>query len=78
MASYFFVGVIPCLLQAQLLDLREELCEVQANKSILEKELHNQLLQFHAVQLQLHAKTGQTVESDAIKKKLVGVFFLCA
>ncbi|XP_071818849.1 Golgi-associated PDZ and coiled-coil motif-containing protein-like isoform X3 [Apostichopus japonicus] len=56
--------------EAQLLDLREELCEVQANKSILEKELHNQLLQFHAVQLQLHAKTGQTVESDAIKKKL--------
>lgn len=57
-------------LEAQLLDLREELCEVQANKSILEKELHNQLLQLHAVQLQLHAKTGQTVESDAIKKKL--------
>ena len=52
-------------------NLRADLCEVRATKSILEKELHNQLLQLHAVQLQLHAQSGQKVDSDAIKKKLV-------
>ncbi|XP_019647839.1 PREDICTED: Golgi-associated PDZ and coiled-coil motif-containing protein-like [Branchiostoma belcheri] len=57
-------------LEAQLVDLRSDLCEVRATKSILEKELHNQLLQLHAVQLQLHSKSGVHVDSDAIKAKL--------
>jgi len=39
----------------------------------LEKEVHDQLLQLHAVQLQLHAKTGQSVDSGAIKAKLVSM-----
>ncbi|XP_077977664.1 Golgi-associated PDZ and coiled-coil motif-containing protein-like [Glandiceps talaboti] len=57
-------------LEAQVMNLRTDLCEVRATKSVLEKELHNQLLQLHAVQLQLHAKSGQVVDSDAIKAKL--------
>ncbi|XP_033635910.1 Golgi-associated PDZ and coiled-coil motif-containing protein-like [Asterias rubens] len=57
-------------LEAQVMNLRADVCEVRATKSILEKELHTQLLQLHAVQLQLHAKTGQSVDSDAIKKRL--------
>ncbi|XP_071955854.1 Golgi-associated PDZ and coiled-coil motif-containing protein-like isoform X2 [Antedon mediterranea] len=56
--------------EAQIMNLRADLCEVQATKAVLEKELHNQLLQLHAVQLQLHVSTGQNVDSDAIKAKL--------
>ncbi|CAJ0961674.1 unnamed protein product [Ranitomeya imitator] len=56
--------------QAQLVDLKSELTETQAEKVVLEKEVHDQLLQLHAVQLQLHAKTGQNVDSGAIKAKL--------
>ncbi|NXG50637.1 GOPC protein, partial [Psilopogon haemacephalus] len=58
-------------LEAQLVDLKSELTETQAEKAVLEKEVHDQLLQLHAVQLQLHAKTGQSVDSGAIKAKLV-------
>lgn len=57
-------------LEAQLVDLKSELTETQAEKAVLEKEVHDQLLQLHAVQLQLHAKTGQSVDSGAIKAKL--------
>lgn len=64
--------------QAQVLDLRSDLYEVRATKSILEKELHNMLLQLHTAQLQLHAKSAGTSKSSdddaaslAIKKKLV-------
>ncbi|CAM5132430.1 unnamed protein product [Natator depressus] len=57
-------------LEAQLVDLKSELTETQAEKVVLEKEVHDQLLQLHAVQLQLHAKTGQSVDSGAIKAKL--------
>ncbi|XP_043930226.1 Golgi-associated PDZ and coiled-coil motif-containing protein [Protopterus annectens] len=57
-------------LEAQLVDLRSELTETQAEKVVLEKEVHDQLLQLHAVQLQLHAKTGQTADSGVIKAKL--------
>ncbi|OXB61953.1 hypothetical protein ASZ78_013998 [Callipepla squamata] len=57
-------------LEAQLVDLKSELTETQAEKAVLEKEVHDQLLQLHAVQLQLHAKTGQNVDSGAIKAKL--------
>ncbi|KAM4693714.1 Golgi-associated PDZ and coiled-coil motif-containing protein isoform 3-T3 [Discoglossus pictus] len=57
-------------LEAQLVDLRSELTETQAEKSVLDKEVHDQLLQLHAVQLQLHSKSGQNVDSGAIKAKL--------
>ncbi|XP_063299555.1 Golgi-associated PDZ and coiled-coil motif-containing protein isoform X3 [Pelobates fuscus] len=57
-------------LEAQIVDLKSELTETQAEKVVLDKEVHNQLLQLHAVQLQLHAKTGQSVDSGAIKAKL--------
>ncbi|XP_021060335.1 Golgi-associated PDZ and coiled-coil motif-containing protein isoform X1 [Mus pahari] len=57
-------------LEAQLVDLRSELTESQAEKVVLEKEVHEQLLQLHSTQLQLHAKTGQSVDSGAIKAKL--------
>ncbi|XP_018118755.1 Golgi-associated PDZ and coiled-coil motif-containing protein isoform X1 [Xenopus laevis] len=57
-------------LEAQLLDMKSELTEVQAEKAVLDKEVHDQLLQLHAVQLQLHSKTGQNVDSGAIKAKL--------
>lgn len=57
--------------KAQLVDLKSELTETQAEKVVLEKEVHDQLLQLHSVQLQLHAKTGQSVDSGTIKAKLV-------
>lgn len=63
----------PDIFQAQLVDLKSELTETQAEKVVLEKEVHDQLLQLHAVQLQLHAKTGQSVDSGAIKAKLVSI-----
>ena len=59
------------IFQAQLVDLKSELTETQAEKAVLEKEVHDQLLQLHAVQLQLHAQTGPNVDSGAIKGKLV-------
>ncbi|KAF7254285.1 Golgi-associated PDZ and coiled-coil motif-containing protein [Varanus komodoensis] len=58
------------IFQAQLVDLKSELTETRAEKAVLEKEVHDQLLQLHAIQLQLHAKTGQNVDSGAIKAKL--------
>lgn len=57
-------------LEAQLLDLRSDLYEVRATKSLMEKELHNLLLQLHACQLQLATKSGHDVDSESIKKKL--------
>uniref|UniRef100_A0A670ICB2 Golgi associated PDZ and coiled-coil motif containing n=1 Tax=Podarcis muralis TaxID=64176 RepID=A0A670ICB2_PODMU len=57
-------------LEAQLVDMKSELTETQAEKAVLEKEVHDQLLQLHAIQLQLHAKTGQSVDSGTIKAKL--------
>lgn len=59
------------VMQAQLVDLRSDLYEVRATKSILEKEVHNLLLQLHSSQLQLHAKSGQNMDSESIQKKLV-------
>ncbi|XP_011667355.1 Golgi-associated PDZ and coiled-coil motif-containing protein isoform X2 [Strongylocentrotus purpuratus] len=57
-------------LEAHILNMRADLCDSKASKTIMEKELHNQLLQLHAVQLQLHSNMGQNVDSEAIKKKL--------
>lgn len=63
------------LTQAQVLDLRQENLELQANKIVLEKELHNMLMQLHSAQLQLQASKGIEVDSESIKKKLVGSYF---
>lgn len=60
-----------CVLQAQLVDLRSELTDVQAEKAVVEKEVHEQLLQLHAMQLKLQAKGGQAVDSDSIKDRMV-------
>lgn len=59
------------IFKAQLVDLKSELTETQAEKVVLEKEVHDQLLQLHSIQLQLHAKTGQSIDSGTIKAKLV-------
>ncbi|XP_056337617.1 Golgi-associated PDZ and coiled-coil motif-containing protein isoform X1 [Danio aesculapii] len=56
--------------EAQLVDLRSELTDVQAEKVVVEKEVHEQLLQLHAMQLKLQAKGGQAVDSDSIKDRM--------
>ncbi|XP_068609875.1 Golgi-associated PDZ and coiled-coil motif-containing protein isoform X2 [Brachionichthys hirsutus] len=56
--------------EAQLVDLRSELTEAKAERTVVEREVHDQLLQLHALQLQLHAKQGQVEDSDAIKDRL--------
>ncbi|XP_063079284.1 Golgi-associated PDZ and coiled-coil motif-containing protein isoform X3 [Engraulis encrasicolus] len=57
-------------LEAQLVDLKSELAEVQGEKSVVEREVHDQLLQLHALQLQLNAKAGQTEDSEDIKDRM--------
>ncbi|XP_056125104.1 Golgi-associated PDZ and coiled-coil motif-containing protein isoform X1 [Rhinichthys klamathensis goyatoka] len=57
-------------LEAQLVDLRSELTDVQAEKVVVEQEVHEQLLQLHAMQLKLQAKGGQAVDSDSIKDRM--------
>ncbi|XP_030627451.1 Golgi-associated PDZ and coiled-coil motif-containing protein isoform X2 [Chanos chanos] len=57
-------------LEAQLVDLRSELTDAQAEKAVVEKEVHEQLLQLHTLQLQLHSKAGQTVDSSTIKDRM--------
>jgi len=52
-------------------DLRSELTDVQAEKVVVEQEVHEQLLQLHAMQLKLQAKGGQAVDSDSIKDRMV-------
>ena len=64
------------VLQAQLVDLKSELAETQGEKAVVEREVHDQLLQLHAMQLQLSAKAGQAVDSDSIKDRMVGTAFL--
>ncbi|XP_051511127.1 Golgi-associated PDZ and coiled-coil motif-containing protein-like isoform X2 [Myxocyprinus asiaticus] len=59
-------------LEAQLVDLRSELIDVQAEKAVVEEVVHEQLLQLHAIQLKLQAKAGQTVDTDSIKDRMVG------
>lgn len=57
-------------LEAQLVNLRGDLVDERAVRATLENEQHNLLLQLHASQLQLHAKSGQNSDSDKIMKKL--------
>lgn len=56
-------------MQAQLLDLRSELTEAKAERAVVERELHDQLLQLHALQLQV--KCGPAENSDTGKSKVV-------
>uniref|UniRef100_A0A4W5NIT3 Golgi-associated PDZ and coiled-coil motif-containing protein n=1 Tax=Hucho hucho TaxID=62062 RepID=A0A4W5NIT3_9TELE len=56
--------------EAQLVGLRSELTDVQAENEVAVREVHDQLLQLHAMQLQLHTKAGQTVDSDSIKDRM--------
>lgn len=60
------------------MDLKSELTDAQAEKVVVEKEVHEQLLQLHALQLQLHAKAGQTVDSGSIKDRMVCTFIQLA
>lgn len=62
---------IPPSPQAQLVDQRSELTEVKAEREVMEREVHDQLLQLHSLQLQLYAKQGQAEDSDTIKDRLV-------
>ncbi|KAF7656538.1 hypothetical protein LDENG_00039970 [Lucifuga dentata] len=57
-------------LEAQLVDLRSELTEAQAERTAFEREVHDQLLQLHAVQLQLQARQSQADDSDSTKGRL--------
>ncbi|XP_034435755.1 Golgi-associated PDZ and coiled-coil motif-containing protein isoform X1 [Hippoglossus hippoglossus] len=57
-------------LEAQLVDLRSELTEAKGERAVVEREVHDQLLQLHALQLQLHTKKGQAEDSDTIKDRL--------
>ena len=54
------------------MDLRSELTEAKGERAVVEREVHDQLLQLHALQLQLHTKKGQAEDSDTIKDRLVG------
>ena len=58
--------------QAALVQVRTDLEEAEAARRVAEKEMRDQLLQLHAVQLQLHKQTaGVAADSDNIIKKLV-------
>lgn len=54
------------------MDQRSELTEVKAERQVMEREVHDQLLQLHSLQLQLYAKQGQAEDSESIKDRLVG------
>ena len=51
--------------------MKQDVVETHAAKSVIEKELHNMLMQLHSLQLQIQAQKGIEVDSEAIKKKLV-------
>ena len=51
--------------------MKQDVIETHAAKSVIEKELHNMLMQLHSLQLQIQAQKGVEVDSEAIKKKLV-------
>ena len=54
--------------------MKQDVIETHAAKSVIEKELHNMLMQLHSLQLQIQAQKGIEVDSEAIKKKLVPFF----
>ena len=53
--------------------MKQDVVETHAAKSVIEKELHNMLMQLHSLQLQIQAQKGIEVDSEAIKKKLVSI-----
>lgn len=57
-------------LERELTTLRQQLCDTQASRTALEKELQHLLLQLHSAQLQVTAQMGYVGDSEAIKKKL--------
>ncbi|XP_075252513.1 Golgi-associated PDZ and coiled-coil motif-containing protein-like isoform X1 [Convolutriloba macropyga] len=62
-------------LEAQLLNMRTDLCEVQASKAVLESEVHRQLLNVHSVQLELatlRSGSQQNPDSQEIMRRLEG------
>ncbi|XP_071040037.1 Golgi-associated PDZ and coiled-coil motif-containing protein isoform X2 [Parasteatoda tepidariorum] len=54
----------------ELSRIRRELCEAEASKLSLQKELQHLLLQLHSAQLQVTAQTGHAEDSEAIMQKL--------
>ncbi|KAG1659631.1 Golgi-associated PDZ and coiled-coil motif-containing protein [Nymphon striatum] len=58
--------------EEELATMREEVCDIKATKSVLEKELHNLLLQLHAAKLEVQSQMGVEADSESIKKKLEG------
>ena len=57
--------------------MKQDVIETHATKSVIEKELHNMLMQLHSLQLQIQAQKGVEVDSEAIKKKLVRPLVTC-
>ena len=63
-----------CVFKAQLLNMRTDLCEVQASKAVLESEVHRQLLNVHSAQLELatvQRGSQQSPDSQEIMRRLV-------
>ncbi|XP_055949576.1 Golgi-associated PDZ and coiled-coil motif-containing protein-like isoform X1 [Argiope bruennichi] len=57
-------------LEKELINTRQELCEAQAARMALQKELQHLLLQLHSAQLQVSAQMGHAEDSEAIQQKL--------
>lgn len=57
-------------LEAQVVDMRSNQIELKSSKALVEKELHNVLLQLHSLQLQKQAEKGIEADSTSIMKKL--------
>ncbi|CAG5115204.1 unnamed protein product, partial [Candidula unifasciata] len=57
-------------LEAQLVDMRSDIIELQAAKAVVEQEMHTLLLQLHSSQLEVQESRGLEVDSQEIKKKL--------
>ncbi|GFT92706.1 golgi-associated PDZ and coiled-coil motif-containing protein [Nephila pilipes] len=52
------------------MNIKQELCEAQAARMALQKELQHLLLQLHSAQLQVSAQMGHAEDSEAIQQKL--------
>ncbi|CAC5425660.1 Golgi-associated PDZ and coiled-coil motif-containing protein [Mytilus coruscus] len=50
--------------------MRSDMIEMKSSKALVEKELHNVLLQLHSLQLQKQAEKGIEADSTSIMKKL--------
>ncbi|GFY76183.1 golgi-associated PDZ and coiled-coil motif-containing protein [Trichonephila inaurata madagascariensis] len=54
----------------ELTNIKQELCDAQAARMALHKELQHLLLQLHSAQLQVSAQIGHAEDSEAIQQKL--------